>query len=138
MGRGAFYISPGSPRRLCSDRDNRQILSTGQPGAARDTCVPGRMPCIGPAGRRSSTGGVVLTSSRYSPSRRPEPAMLSRRSFLASGLGTLAAPSLLWGQSRTGFNEREIVPQLTANDREDIWTLHIRFQDPRIIVEKVP
>lgn len=64
--------------------------------------------------------------------------MLSRRSFLVSSLGIVAAPSLLWGQTRTGFNEREIVPQLTANDREDIWTLHFRFQDPRIIVEKVP
>ena len=64
--------------------------------------------------------------------------MLSRRSFLVSSLGTLAAPSVLLAQGRTGFNEREIVPQLTANDREDIWTLHFRFQDPRVIVEKVP
>ena len=63
--------------------------------------------------------------------------MLSRRSFLVSGLGAVASPSLLLAQ-RTGFNEREIVPQLTANDKEDIWTLHFRFQDPRIIVEKVP
>ncbi|WP_020474132.1 hypothetical protein [Zavarzinella formosa] len=39
---------------------------------------------------------------------------------------------------RTGFNEREIEPQLTANDKEDVWNLHFRFQDPRIIVEKVP
>ena len=64
--------------------------------------------------------------------------MLSRRSFLVSSLGAVAAPSVLLAQPRTGFNEREIVPQLTANDREDIWTLHFRFQDPRIIVEKVP
>jgi hypothetical protein len=63
--------------------------------------------------------------------------MLSRRSFIASGLGALASPSLLLAQ-RTGFNEREVVPQFTANDKEDIWTLHFRFQDPRIIVEKVP
>src|SRR5215216_1624584 len=63
--------------------------------------------------------------------------MLSRRSFLVSGLGAVASPSLLLAQ-RTGFNEREIVPQLTANDKEDIWTLHFAFQDPRIIVEKVP
>jgi hypothetical protein len=27
---------------------------------------------------------------------------------------------------------------MTANDTADIWTLHFRFQDPRIIVEKVP
>lgn len=39
---------------------------------------------------------------------------------------------------KTGFNEREVVPQLTANDKEDVWTLHFRFQDPRIIVERVP
>jgi hypothetical protein len=64
--------------------------------------------------------------------------MVSRRSFLVSSLGALAAPSVLLAQSRTGFNEREIVPQLTANDREDIWTLHFAFQDPKIIVEKVP
>jgi hypothetical protein len=63
--------------------------------------------------------------------------MLSRRSFLVSGIGALASPSILLAQ-RTGFNEREIVPQMTANDKEDIWTLHFRFQDPRIIVEKVP
>lgn len=63
--------------------------------------------------------------------------MLSRRSFLISSAGALATPSLLLAQ-RTGFNEREIVPQLTANDTADIWTLHFRFQDPRIIVEKVP
>ena len=64
--------------------------------------------------------------------------MLSRRSFLVSSLGAVAAPNVLLAQSRTGFNEREVIPQLTANDREDIWTLHFRFQDPRIIVEKVP
>jgi len=63
--------------------------------------------------------------------------MLSRRSFLVSGVGALATPSLLLAQ-RTGPNEREIVPQLAANDKEDVWTLHFRFQDPRIIVEKVP
>ena len=39
---------------------------------------------------------------------------------------------------RAGPNEREIEPQLTANDKEDVWSLHFRFQDPRIIVEKVP
>jgi hypothetical protein len=63
--------------------------------------------------------------------------MLSRRSFLMSGVGALAAPSLVLAQ-KTGFNERDIVPQLAANDKEDVWTLHFRFQDPRIIVEKVP
>ncbi|HEX3149445.1 MAG TPA: hypothetical protein VHR66_15330 [Gemmataceae bacterium] len=63
--------------------------------------------------------------------------MLSRRSFLVSSLGAVATPSMLLAQ-RTGFNEREVIPQLTANDKEDIWTLHVRFQDPRIIVEKVP
>jgi len=63
--------------------------------------------------------------------------MLSRRSFIASGIGALASPSLLLAQ-RTGANEREIVPQMTANDKEDIWTLHFRFMDPRVIVEKVP
>lgn len=63
--------------------------------------------------------------------------MLSRRSFLVSGLGAVAAPSLLMAQ-RTAPGEREIIPQLTANDKEDIWTLHFSFLDPRIIVEKVP
>lgn len=63
--------------------------------------------------------------------------MLSRRSFLVTGVGALASPSLLLAQ-RTGANEREIIPQLAANDKEDVWTLHFRFQDPRIIVEKVP
>lgn len=63
--------------------------------------------------------------------------MLSRRSFLISGVGALASPSLLFAQ-KAGFNEREIVPQLAANDKEDVWTLHFRFQDPRIIVTKVP
>src|SRR4051812_43993325 len=64
--------------------------------------------------------------------------MLSRRSFIATGLGAIATPSLLLAQPRTGFNEREVLPQLTANDKEDIWTLHFRFQDPRIIVENIP
>jgi len=63
--------------------------------------------------------------------------MLSRRSFLVSSVGALATPSLLLAQ-RTGFNEKEIVPQFAANDKEDVWTLHFRFQDPKIIVEKVP
>ena len=63
--------------------------------------------------------------------------MLSRRTFLITGVGALASPSLLLAQ-KTGFNEREIVPQLAANDKEDVWTLHFRFQDPRIIVTKVP
>ncbi|MBO0700562.1 MAG: hypothetical protein J2P46_19350 [Zavarzinella sp.] len=63
--------------------------------------------------------------------------MLSRRSFLISGVGALASPSLLLAQ-KAGFNEREIVPQLAANDKEDVWTLHFRFQDPRIIVTNVP
>ena len=63
--------------------------------------------------------------------------MLSRRSFLVSGVGALAAPSILLAQ-RTGVGEREIVPQLAANDKEDVWTLHFRFQDPKIVVEKVP
>lgn len=63
--------------------------------------------------------------------------MLSRRSFLVSSVGALATPSLLLAQ-RTGPNEKEIVPQLAANDKEDVWTLHFRFQDPRIIVENVP
>ena len=63
--------------------------------------------------------------------------MFSRRTFMLSSLGALATPNLLLAQ-KTGFNEREIIPQMTANDREDIWTLHFRFQDPRVIVEKIP
>src|SRR5262249_22546455 len=62
--------------------------------------------------------------------------MLSRRSFLVSSVGALATPSLLLAQ-RTGPHEREIVPQVAANDKEDVWTLHFRFQAARIIVEKV-
>ena len=63
--------------------------------------------------------------------------MLSRRTFLISGVGALASSPVLLAQT-TGFNEREIVPQLATADKEDVWTLHFRFQDPRIIVEKVP
>ena len=63
--------------------------------------------------------------------------MFSRRTFMLSSLGALATPNLLLAQ-KTGFNEREIIPQMTANDREDIWTLHFSFQDPRIVVEKIP
>jgi len=63
--------------------------------------------------------------------------MLSRRSFLVSSVGALATPSVLLAQ-RTGANEKEIVPQFAANDKEDVWTLHFRFQDPKIIVENVP
>ena len=55
--------------------------------------------------------------------------MLSRRSFLVSGVGALATPSLLMAQ-RTGANEREIVPQLAANDKEDVWTLHFQLPGP--------
>jgi hypothetical protein len=65
--------------------------------------------------------------------------MLSRRNFIISGLGAVATPSLLFAQkTTTGFNEREIIPQMTANDKEDNWTLHFRFQDPRVVIEKVP
>jgi hypothetical protein len=63
--------------------------------------------------------------------------MLSRRSFLVSSVGAIATPSLLLAQ-RTGPNEKEIVPQFAANDKEDVWTLHFLFQDPKIIVENVP
>ena len=63
--------------------------------------------------------------------------MLSRRSFLVKSAGALAVPGLTFGQSG-GFNERDIAPQLTANDKEDVWTLNFVFQDPRIIVEKIP
>ncbi len=38
----------------------------------------------------------------------------------------------------TGFNEREIEPQLHAFDKPDNWTLHFRFKDPRVIVVDVP
>ncbi len=62
--------------------------------------------------------------------------MFSRRGFLLSSAGALVAPGLVLAQS--GYNERDIAPQLTANDKEDVWTLHFRFQDPRIIVERVP
>ncbi len=63
--------------------------------------------------------------------------MLSRRSFIISGVGALATPALTLGQAG-GFNEHDIVPQLAANDKEDVWTLAFKFQTPRIIVEKVP
>jgi hypothetical protein len=63
--------------------------------------------------------------------------MLSRRSFLLSGVGALASSPVLLAQT-TGYNEREIQPQLATADKEDVWTLHFRFQDPRIIVTKVP
>jgi hypothetical protein len=60
----------------------------------------------------------------------------TRRDFLAGAAGLAFTLPVL--AQRGDFNEREILPQLTSNDKEDIWTLHFRFQDPRIIIEKVP
>jgi len=36
------------------------------------------------------------------------------------------------------FNEREITPQVLPYDKKDVWTLHFRFKDPRIIPVDVP
>lgn len=60
---------------------------------------------------------------------------IRRWALMLALVGAFASPSYA---QRAGFNEREIEPQLTANDREDVWNLHFKFQDPRIIVEKVP
>ena len=66
----------------------------------------------------------------------------SRRLLIWAGCVGMA---LVAGQSRgfaqtktTGFNEREITPQLHAFDKPDNWTLHFRFKDPRIILCDVP
>jgi hypothetical protein len=65
--------------------------------------------------------------------------MLSRRSFLLSGVGAFASAPVLFAQPGTsGGALREIVPQLATNDKEDVWTLHFKFQDPRIMVTNVP
>jgi hypothetical protein len=66
---------------------------------------------------------------------------MNSKSFLLAfvGGGLLAASSTCLGQSKTtGFNEREIEPQLHAFDKPDNWTLTFRFKDPRIIVCDVP
>ena len=63
--------------------------------------------------------------------------VLSRRHFVLTGLGMLGMAAPLSAQ-KGGFNDRDIAPQMTSNDKEDVWTLHFRFQDPRVIVEKVP
>jgi hypothetical protein len=68
-------------------------------------------------------------------------AYLLRVSGVAGALCALvvATPSLSLAQARTsGFNEREISPQVHAFDKPDNWTLHFRFKDPRILVCDVP
>jgi hypothetical protein len=62
---------------------------------------------------------------------------MSRRLSVWATLWVAILGSNAWAQ-KPGFNEREVAPQITSNDREDVWTLHFRFQDPRIIVEHVP
>ncbi len=66
----------------------------------------------------------------------------SRRMLVWAGLlGATVAVAPLSAQAQTkttGFNEREITPQLHAFDKPDNWTLHFRFKDPRIIVCDVP
>lgn len=58
---------------------------------------------------------------------------------VAAGTALLSSLSLGLAQTKTtGFNEREIEPQIHAFDRPDVWTLHFRFKDPRIITCDVP
>lgn len=55
------------------------------------------------------------------------------------GITLLAWPTAVGAQSKsTGFNEREIEPQLHAFDKPENWTLTFRFKDPRVIVCDVP
>ncbi|MCX7664810.1 MAG: hypothetical protein N2112_04630 [Gemmataceae bacterium] len=56
---------------------------------------------------------------------------------LTTILGTSVLASNVLAQDR-GERSREIAPEATTFDKEDVWTLHFEFQDPRIIVEKVP
>lgn len=61
---------------------------------------------------------------------------ISRRSFLASGL-LLVPAAAAWAQ-RPSFNERQVSPSLNVQDKEDIWTLHFNFKDPRMLQVDVP
>ncbi|MCE9532600.1 MAG: hypothetical protein K8T89_15995 [Planctomycetes bacterium] len=59
--------------------------------------------------------------------------------LLVCGLAVLAAPASIYAQAKTtGYNEREIEPQLHAFDKPDNWTLHFRFKDPQVISCDVP
>ena len=64
-----------------------------------------------------------------------------RMLFIAGTVMTacFATLSLSLAQTKTtGFNEREVEPQLHAFDKADNWTLNFRFKDPRIISCDVP
>ena len=95
---------------------------------------PGRMACIAPRETAIVQGGH---SDCRANSRRPEPAMLSRRSFLVSGLGApWPRPSVLLAQSRTGYNERRSSPSSRPTTRKTSGRSTSDSKDPRIVVEK--
>jgi hypothetical protein len=55
------------------------------------------------------------------------------------GTAIFASPSSACAQTKkSGFNEREIEPEVHAFDKPDNWTLTIRFKDPRIISCDIP
>jgi hypothetical protein len=53
-------------------------------------------------------------------------------------LGALVALLPVFGQAPAVFNERTVAPSLNVQDREDIWVLHLRYKEPRVITVDVP
>jgi hypothetical protein len=61
-----------------------------------------------------------------------------RRLWLLALALALAPGLTLLAQTKTTFNEHEIIPALNVQDKEGIWALHFRFKDPRVITAEVP
>ncbi len=53
-------------------------------------------------------------------------------------LGLLASSARLLSQEGTFNNEHPVAPALHEEDKEDIWTMHFRFKNPRILTADVP
>jgi hypothetical protein len=71
--------------------------------------------------------------SVYCRGRRIPLAIIAIAAFILS-----SAPVVRAQTKKSGFNEREIEPQVHAYDKPDNWTLTFRFKDPRIISCAVP
>src|SRR5579871_4198444 len=66
--------------------------------------------------------------------------IMDRRQWLTvagAQMGGLCLASRLLADD-TNFNERSVEPRIHREDKADIWTLHFRFKDPRIITADVP
>src|SRR5229473_3036481 len=60
------------------------------------------------------------------------------RPFALAAFSFIFATSLALAQSPTPANHRPIEPAPNVQDKADIWTMHLEFKDPRMMVVDVP